>query len=189
MFCSIYLVRNIFLLPLRGFCCTSDGTYNFTRAYCWWDEGCRERMVRCRNCELHFLNCYWNSSVANYYVGPENAKCYFEGCTFAGKANIAKNIFKSYGGTNACKFVNCAGNLPSNSVSVSAPTYSYDKLSAADAKTMVINSSCGAGAKLTTPTDIENVQNESVAHKVLRNGQVLILREGKTYTILGARVY
>ncbi len=43
----------------------SDGTYNFTWAYCWWDEGCRERMVRCRNCELHFLNCYWNSSVAN----------------------------------------------------------------------------------------------------------------------------
>lgn len=130
----------------------SDGTYNFTWAYCWWDEGCRERMVRCRNCELHFLNCYWNSSVANYYVGPENAKCYFEGCTFAGKANSAKNIFKSYGGTNACKFVNCAGNLPSNSGSVSAPTYSYDKLSAADAKTMVTNSSCGAGATLTINT-------------------------------------
>ena len=130
----------------------SDGTYNFTWAYCWWDEGCKERMVRCRNCELHFLNCYWNSSVANYYVGPENAKCYFEGCTFAGKANSAKNIFKSYGGTNACKFVNSTGNLPSNSGTVNAPTYSYDKLSAADAKTMVTNSSCGAGATLTVNT-------------------------------------
>lgn len=130
----------------------SDGTYNFTWAYCWWDEGCKERMVRCRNCELHFLNCYWNSSVANYYVGPENAKCYFEGCTFEGKANSAKNIFKSYGGTNACKFVNSTGNLPSNSGTVNAPTYSYDKLSAADAKTMVTNSSCGAGATLTVNT-------------------------------------
>jgi len=130
----------------------SDGTYNFTWAYCWWDEGCKERMVRCRNCELHFLNCYWNSSVANYYVGPENAKCYFEGCTFAGKANSAKNIFKSYGGTNACKFVNCAGNLPSNSGSVNAPSYAYDKLSAADAKSYVTNSSCGAGATLTINT-------------------------------------
>ncbi len=130
----------------------SDGTYNFTWAYCWWDEGCKERMVRCRNCELHFLNCYWNSSVANYYVGPENAKCYFEGCTFEGKANSAKNIFKSYGGTNACKFVNCSGKLPSNSGTVNAPTYSYDKLSAADAKTMVTNSSCGAGATLTVNT-------------------------------------
>ena len=27
----------------------ADGTYNFTWAYCWWDEGCKERMVRCRN--------------------------------------------------------------------------------------------------------------------------------------------
>lgn len=131
----------------------SDGTYNFTWAYCWWDEGCKERMVRCRNCELHFLNCYWNSSVANYYVGPENAKCYFEGCTFAGKANSAKNIFKSYGGTNACKFVNCVGNLPSNSGSVNAPSYAYDKLSAADAKSYVTNSSCGAGATLTINTN------------------------------------
>ncbi len=130
----------------------SDGTYNFTWAYCWWDEGCVERMVRCRNAELHFLNCYWNSSVANYYVGPENAKAYFEGCTFAGKANNSKKIFKSYGGTNACKFVNCAGNLPSNSGTVSAPSYSYDQLSAADAKNYVTNSTCGAGATLVVNT-------------------------------------
>lgn len=126
----------------------SDGTYNFTWAYCWWDEGCVERMVRCRNAELHFLNCYWNSSVANYYVGPENAKAYFEGCTFEGKANSSSKIFKSYGGTNACKFVNCSGKLPSNSGTVSAPSYSYDQLSAADAKSYVTNSTCGAGATL-----------------------------------------
>ncbi len=127
----------------------SDGTYNFTWAYCWWDEGCVERMVRCRNAELHFLNCYWNSSVANYYVGPENAACYFEGCTFAGKANTTKLIYKSYNGTgNACKFVNCTGKLPADKGTVNAPTYAYDHLSAADAKTMVTNSECGAGATL-----------------------------------------
>ena len=129
-----------------------DGTYNFTWAYCWWDDGCKERMVRCRNAELHFLNCYWNSSVANYYVGPENAKAYFEGCTFAGAANSSSKIWKSYGGTNACKFVNCSGNLPSNSGSVSAPSYSYDQLAPATAKTMVTNSTCGAGATLTVTT-------------------------------------
>ncbi len=130
----------------------SDGTYNITWAFCWWDEGCKERMTRCRNCEQHFLNCYWNSSVANYYVGPENAKCYFEGCTFEGKANSSSKIWKSYGGTNSCKFVNCSGNLPSNSGSVSAPSYSYDQMGAAAAKNMVINSSCGAGATLTVTT-------------------------------------
>lgn len=134
----------------------SDGTYNITYAFCWWDEGCKQRMTRCRNCELHFLNCYWNSSVADYYVGPENAKCYFEGCTFAGKANSPSKIWSEYGGSsNACKFVNCAGNLPSNSGSVSAPTYSYDQLSAASAKTYVTNSSCGAGATLTVTNTAE----------------------------------
>ena len=127
----------------------ADGTYNITYGFCWWDQGCKQRMTRCRNCELHFLNCYWNSSVADYYVGPENAKCYFEGCTFAGKANSASKIWSVYGGsTNACKFVNCTGNLPSNSGSVSAPTYAYDALSAAEAKNYVTNSSCGSGATL-----------------------------------------
>lgn len=129
----------------------SDGKYNITYAFCWWDEGCRQRMTRCRNCELHFLNCYWNSSVADYYVGPENAKCYFEGCTFAGKANSPSKIWSEFNGsTNYCTFVNCTGNLPSNSSTpVAAPTYSYDQLSAAVAKNYVINSSCGAGATLT----------------------------------------
>ena len=129
-----------------------DGTYNITWAYCWWDDGCKERMVRCRNCDLHFLNCYWNSSVANYYVGPENAKCYFEGCTFEGRANTKDKIFKGYGGTNACKFVDCAGNLPSNAGSVSAPTYSYTASAQAEAKTAVTNATCGAGATLTVTT-------------------------------------
>jgi pectate lyase len=135
----------------------SDGTYNITYAFCWWDEGCKQRMTRCRNCELHFLNCYWNSSVADYYVGPENAKCYFEGCTFAGKANSARGIWSPFNGTtNYCTFVNCTGNLPSNSTkAVAAPTYAYDQLSAATAKNYVTNSSCGAGATLTVTTNAE----------------------------------
>lgn len=127
----------------------SDGTYNITYGFCWWDEGCKQRMTRCRNCELHFLNCYWNSSVADYYVGPENAKCYFEGCTFAGRANSAKGIWSVYGSSdNSCKFVNCTGNLPANTGSVSAPSYPYDQLTAATAKNHVTNASCGAGATL-----------------------------------------
>ncbi|MBP5642417.1 MAG: hypothetical protein J6W92_05070 [Paludibacteraceae bacterium] len=132
----------------------TDGTYNITYAFCWWDQGCKQRMTRCRNCELHFLNCYWNSSVADYYVGPENAKCYFEGCTFAGKANTAKGIWSPFSGsTNYCTFINCTGNLPaSSSTPVNAPTYSYDALSAATAKNYVTNTSCGAGATLKVTT-------------------------------------
>ena len=133
----------------------SDGTYNITYAFCWWDEGCKQRMTRCRNCELHFLNCYWNSSVADYYVGPENAKCYFEGCTFAGKANSAKGIWNAFNSsTNYCTFVNCTGNLPANTATaVAAPTYSYDQLTPATAKNYVTNASCGAGATLTVTNE------------------------------------
>lgn len=133
-----------------------DGTYNITYAFNWWDEGCKQRMTRCRNCLLHFLNCYWNSSVADYYVGPEKAKCYFEGCTFAGKANSPSKIWSPFNGTtNYCTFVDCTGNLPSNSGTVSAPSYAYEIVTAATAKTMITNSTCGAGATLTVTTSAE----------------------------------
>ena len=131
----------------------ADGTYNVSYAYNWWDNGCKERMVRCRNCEIHFFNCYWNSDVANYYVGPENATCYFEGCTFAGNANKADKIFKSYGGTNACKFVNSVGILPSNQGTVNTPSYPYFVESASDAVASITDANCGAGATLVVETD------------------------------------
>ena len=134
----------------------ADGTYNITYGFCWWDEGCKQRMTRCRNALIHYLNCYWNSSVADYYIGPENVSSYFEGCTFAGSANSAKKIWKVFNNTtNYCNFVHCTGNLPSNSGDVSAPSYSYDALSAATAKNYVTNSSCGAGATLTVTQSAE----------------------------------
>ena len=109
----------------------SDDRYNITWAYCWWDQGCVERMTRCRNADLHFLNCYWNSSVAKCYIGPENAKCYLDGCTMEGSIST-ENRFKSYGGTNGLKSVGSVG-VPSNTGSVSAPTYAYTALTAAEA--------------------------------------------------------
>lgn len=134
----------------------TDGTYNITYGFCWWDEGCKQRMTRCRNCLIHYLNCYWNSSVADYYIGPEKASCYFEGCTFAGNANSPSKIWNVFNHTtNYCKFVNCTGNLPSDAGSVSAPTYAYDQLSAATAKNYVTNSTCGAGATLTVTNTAE----------------------------------
>lgn len=133
----------------------ADGTYNMTWAYCWWDEGCVERMLRCRNASLHFLNCYWNSSVAKCYIGPENADCYVEGCTFDGAPKSA-NIFKSYRGKNGAKFVNCvsAKGVPADVSSrvVVTPAYTYTALTADASKTM-ITGNCGAGATLTVKTD------------------------------------
>ncbi|MBQ3673655.1 MAG: InlB B-repeat-containing protein [Paludibacteraceae bacterium] len=134
----------------------SDGTYNFTWAYCWWDDGCVERMVRCRNASLHFLNCYWNSSVANYYIGPQNADAYVEGCYIEGKPASSKIFYQNYGGTNGVKFVNsyAAKGIPSNVTNrtVVTPGYSYTALSYSEAKSAVTNSTCGAGATLIVTT-------------------------------------
>jgi len=128
----------------------ADGTYNITYAFCWWDEGCKQRMTRCRNAELHFLNCYWNSSVSDYYIGPENADCYFEGCTFAGRANDLGTVWSPYNDTeNCCKFVRCAGNIPYNYGTVAAPGYTYDRLEADKALSYVTHETCCAGATLT----------------------------------------
>ena len=132
----------------------SDGRYSMTWAYCWWDEGCRERMTRARNSELHFLNCYWNSSVANYYIGPENVNAYVEGCSFIGLD--AEKIWKEYGGTNNCKWIDCYADgdgLPSNSGSVSAPSYDYTAMSAEESRTAISDPICGAGATLIVSED------------------------------------
>ena len=137
----------------------TDGTYNITYGFCWWDEGCKERMTRCRNCNLHFLNCYWNSSVANYYIGPENAACYFEGCRFEGNPSKAKIFYQNYGGTNGSMFVNCSATkgVPDNVTDreVLTPSYTYDQLTAAEAKSYVTNATCGAGATLTVTNTAE----------------------------------
>ena len=187
----------------------ADQTYNITYGFCWWDEGCKQRMARCRNCLIHYLNCYWNSSVADYYVGPENASCYFEGCTFAGKANSPSKIWSPFNNsTNYCTFVNCSGNLPANSSTpVDAPDYTYDQLTPATAKSYVTNASCGAGATLTVtntaevssacnggddpgpePVVIPSCQADPVACKIIRDGQVLIRRENQLFNLLGHHV-
>ena len=147
----------------------ADGTYNITYGYCWWDEGCRERMPRVRNASLHFVNCYWNSSVANYYIGPENADCRFEGCTFEGAPKTAKIFYQNYGGTNGSIYTNCVATkgLPSNVTgrTVASISYTYPEvLSAADGKTAVTNSTCGAGATL-------SVTNEGVVSSSCDSGE------------------
>ena len=134
----------------------SDGKYNVTYAYLWFDEGCMQRMIRCRNADLYFLGCYWNSSKASYYIGPENVSAYIELCTFEGGPK-AENIYKAYNSTkNPVKFVNTVSTngLPSEYGTVSAPTYSYAKYAtAAEAKTAVTDPNCGAGATLIVNED------------------------------------
>ncbi len=132
---------------------TSDTQYSITWQYCWWAEGCVERQVRARNAELHMLNCYWNSSVANKCIGLEDGsngkgtQCYVEGGVFE-TPSTTKNIDASYGGTPDVTVVDCVGNnLANNSSTVSKPSYSYTALSSSLVKA-ALTGSCGAGATL-----------------------------------------
>jgi len=129
-----------------------DTTYNITFAYCWWDHGCQQRMVRSRHASIHYLDCYWNSNTADYYIGPENTDCYIEGCWFDGGLKPQNIIRTSYGGVNGVKiirshsdtgFPNIVGGRP-----VITPPYHYDKVSARKAKKMVTQPDLGAGATL-----------------------------------------
>ena len=40
----------------------SDGHYSITFQNCYWADGCKERMPRARNAEIHLLNCYYNTN-------------------------------------------------------------------------------------------------------------------------------
>ena len=127
----------------------SDGRFSLTYDHCWWDDGCVERMTRCRNADIHYLNCYWNSSVAKYYIGPENASTYCEGCTFK-RLKAAKIVSEQSGSTNQIKMVNCVSDngLPADKGAANTPSYSYTIQPAAEAVTAVTDATCGAGATL-----------------------------------------
>lgn len=134
----------------------ADGTYNVTWAYCWWCDGCRERQIRGRNASLHFLNCYWSSTVANYCIGPENMDAYVEGCYFDVNLAAKKIFYQNYGGTNGVTYVNSyakkggLSNISDRSVLV--PSYSYTAVGYTEAQAMVTNATCGAGATLNITT-------------------------------------
>lgn len=143
----------------------TDGNYSITFKNCYWAEGCKERMPRARNAELHILNCYYQTNVASSLAiglggGINNTTCYVENSDFA---NV-NTIFKSYilksngqeedGGTVDVKFDNCtkgATSIPVTNLDLGAatkPSYSYTTLPVGDVAKYVANSSCGAGATL-----------------------------------------
>lgn len=136
----------------------ADGHYSITFKNCYWADGCKERMPRARNAELHILNCYYNTSVSGSLAiglggGINNTTCYVENSNFA---NIAK-VYQSYsgdGGTIGLEFTGSVQGTTSTPVSVAnigtvtKPSYAYTKLNTSDVATYVANASCGAGATL-----------------------------------------
>ncbi len=126
----------------------NDGHFSITFQNCYWAEGCKERMPRARNAELHILNCYYNTDVSNsralgFSGGVNSLSCYVENSDFA---NVG-TVYQSYGGTVALEFDNCINSV-SNIGSVNAPSYSYSVIPVEDVATYIPNTSCGAGATL-----------------------------------------
>ncbi|MEN2402804.1 T9SS type A sorting domain-containing protein [Flavobacterium sp. MC2016-06] len=131
----------------------SDGHYSITFKNCYWADGCKERMPRARNAELHILNCYYNTSVSGSLAiglggGNNNTTCYVEGSDFAKIGTAFKSYVSTDGGTIGIVFSNCL-NAPANSgTTVDKPSYTYTVTPTANVATYVSNTTCGAGATL-----------------------------------------
>lgn len=122
----------------------ADKQYSITWQYCWWAQGCVERMTRARNAQLHMLNCYWSSTVANVALGlGGTTDCYVENSTFANTGDK----YRYY--NNGTVRLSTVGSTapPANVGTAPAPSYTRESISASAAVT-AITSSCGAGATL-----------------------------------------
>lgn len=129
----------------------ADGHYSITFQNCYWADGCKERMPRARNAELHLLNCYYKTTVNGSLAiglggGNKNTTCYVENSDFSTIGTVYQN-YTSDGGTVGIAFDGCINRVNSNS-GISKPTYTYSLLSATDVATYIPNATCGAGATL-----------------------------------------
>lgn len=130
----------------------ADGHYSVTFQNCYWGAGCKNRMPRVRNGEIHILNCYYNtvgvsSSVAlGLGGGTNNTTCYVENTHFAYIGSVYQ-YYSTDGGTVALTFDDCINGV-SNVGTVSQPTYSYSTFPVSDVATAIPNTDCGAGATL-----------------------------------------
>lgn len=137
----------------------TNGRFSITFKNCYWAEGCKARMPRARNAELHLLNCYYKTSVSGATAvglgaGNKGTTCYVENCNFEQIATISSPVSEG-SGTVQVKFDGCVKGTTSTAVTgldagtaPSKPTYTYSVLPIANVVTYVPNATCGAGATL-----------------------------------------
>ena len=137
---------------------SSDGRYSITFKNCYWAEGCKARMPRARNAELHVLNCYYKTSVSGASAiglgaGNNGTTCYVENCNFEQVSTISSPVTEG-SGTTSVKFDGCTkgttltGVTGLDKLTAAKPTYSYTVLPVSDVATYIPNATCGAGATL-----------------------------------------
>ncbi|MBN1759179.1 MAG: hypothetical protein JW863_12715 [Chitinispirillaceae bacterium] len=122
-----------------------EGHLNVTFQYCWWGNGCRERMPRMRFGKLHMVNNLFNSSVSNHCIrAGYKANILAVGNSFD---NQKKPIDEYDGDYTAIRAYNNSGASDVTKNSAFTPPYSID---IASPSTIVNPIKSCAGAKLTS---------------------------------------
>lgn len=136
---------------------TDAGHLNTTFMFCWWDEGCVERMPRVRFGKIHIVNCLYNSSVASYCVGAgNNSSIYVEKTAFIGVQDPYKNYANSsnpsYLTFDDCLFTNCKtenGDMKGTGNAFTPSTYyTLEAIDKSLVEKVVSDATTGAGATL-----------------------------------------
>jgi pectate lyase len=130
----------------------TDGHFSITLQNNYWAIGCKERMPRARNAELHILNCYYNTMPSSTTAlgiggGTKNSTCYVENTDFASVGTVYKNYNGTDGGTVAITFSGCLKGV-ADVGTVTKPTYTYTTFPVANVAAAVADFGCGAGATL-----------------------------------------
>jgi pectate lyase len=131
----------------------ADGHYSITFKNCYWAEGCKQRMPRARNAEIHILNCFYSTSEPGSLAiglggGAKNSTCYVEGTDFAKIDKVFKEYISTDGGEVGIVFDHCRKGPMDFGTTVNKPTYTYTTIPLAKVEEYVTNKSCGAGATL-----------------------------------------
>lgn len=164
---------------------SSDGRFSVTFKNCYWAEGCKARMPRARNAELHLLNCYYKTSVSGASAiglgaGNSGTTCYVENCNFEKISTISSPVTEGTG-TTSVKFDGCTKGVNPTAVTgldkltATKPTYTYTVFPVANVAAYVSNSNCGAGATLqvsVTGVISTNCPNLGVENQVLNGVKI-----------------
>ncbi len=134
---------------------TSDrGKLKITLMYNWWAQGVKERMPRVRYGQVHVVNNYFNSTGNSHCVrAGREANLLVESNSFEGvktPIDLYQNDFTAVTSRNNL-FVSTTGNTAGSGTAFTPP-YSLSIAPAANVKSLVTNSSCGAGATMAAPT-------------------------------------
>jgi pectate lyase len=131
-----------------------DGKLRVTFQYCWWGQGCVERMPRVRFGKIHLANNLFNSTVSKSCIrAGYKADLLIESNVFVGVTkpiDLFENDFKAVTEKNNI-FTNTSGNTKGSGTAFTPP-YSLTISSASNVQNLVTNTSCGAGATLDGPT-------------------------------------